>query len=196
MAGEVLPEASVDCHRGDLPLGAGDKPAGHGLKIGETIHRIRDTNSWVVLKNIEQVPAYAALLAELLGELAPEIVDKTGRLLTSQGFIYVSSPGAVTPYHLDCEHNILLQLLGKKAMAVFPGGRAVFHRSRRGNLRRRLGPHAGMAQRAGRPRHHLRRRAGGGDLRPRNGSAPRQERARTVGLAVDHLAQRVELGRG
>jgi len=119
---EMLPEASVEWHRGDLPLGAGARPAGNGLKIGETIQRISETNSWVVLKNIEQVPAYAAVLAELLGELEREIVDKTGRMLTVQGFIFVSSPGAMTPYHLDREHNILLQLVGKKAMTVFPAG--------------------------------------------------------------------------
>ena len=120
--GEALPPRSVEYNRGDLPIGVDGKPEGNGLTIGETIRGIESTNSWAVLKNIEQHPAYAALLAELLGELQHEIVVKTGRMLKPQGFIFVSSPDAVTPYHFDPEHNILLQLTGKKAMTVFPAG--------------------------------------------------------------------------
>ena len=105
-----------------MPIGVDGKPAGNGLTIGETIRGIETSNSWAVLKNIEQNPVYAALLAELLGELESEIVGKTGRMMKTQGFVFVSSPNAVTPYHFDPEHNILLQLVGEKAMTVFPAG--------------------------------------------------------------------------
>lgn len=124
--GETLPARSIEYNRGDLPIGVEGKPEGNGLGIGETIRGIETTNSWAVLKNIEQHPAYAALLAELLGELREEIVHKTGRMLRTQGFIFVSSPNAVTPYHFDPEHNILLQLKGKKVMTVFPAGDPLF----------------------------------------------------------------------
>src|SRR5690606_35015713 len=105
--GEALPEKSIEYNRGDLPIGVDGKPGSTGLTIGETIRGIRQTNSWAVLKNVEQDPAYAALLADLLSELEPEIVAKTGRMLMTQAFIFVSSPNAVTPYHFDPEHNIL-----------------------------------------------------------------------------------------
>ena len=124
--GEALPARSVEYNRGDLPIGVDAKPDSNGLTIGATIRGIASSNSWAVLKNIEQHPAYAALLAELLGELQAEIVRKTGRMLKTQGFIFVSSPDAVTPYHFDPEHNILLQLTGKKAMTVFPAGDPLF----------------------------------------------------------------------
>ena len=122
--GESLPARSVEYNRGDLPIGVDGKPEGNGLTIGETIRGIEQTKSWAVLKNIEQHPAYAALVAELLAELEDEIVRKTGRMMKTQGFIFVSSPDAVTPYHFDPEHNILLQLTGQKAMTVFPAGHA------------------------------------------------------------------------
>jgi hypothetical protein len=122
--GEALPARSVEYNRGDVPIGVDGKPEGNGLTIGATIRGIESTNSWAVLKNIEQHPAYAALLAELLGELEDPIVRKTGRMMKTQGFIFVSSPDAVTPYHFDPEHNILLQLTGQKAMTVFPAGHA------------------------------------------------------------------------
>jgi len=120
--GEALPEKSIEYNRGDLPIGVDGKPGSTGLTIGETIRGIRQTNSWAVLKNVEQDPAYAALLADLLSELEPEIVAKTGRMLMTQAFIFVSSPNAVTPYHFDPEHNILLQIEGTKTMTVFPAG--------------------------------------------------------------------------
>ncbi|WP_114520418.1 transcriptional regulator [Altererythrobacter sp. ZODW24] len=120
--GEALPETSVEYNRGDLPIGIDGKPGASGLTIGETIRGVENANSWAVLKNIEQQPDYAALLASLLDEIRPEIEAKTGPMLMTQGFIFVSSPNAVTPYHFDPEHNILLQLVGSKVMTQFPAG--------------------------------------------------------------------------
>lgn len=119
---ERLPLSSVEYNRGDLPIGVDGKPGSNGLTIAETIRRVAEAESWAVLKNIEQVPAYAALLLGLLEEIGPEIEAATGAMLTPQGFIFVSSPGSVTPYHFDPEHNILLQIRGTKVMTQFPAG--------------------------------------------------------------------------
>lgn len=124
--GEFLPGASIEYNRGDLPVGVDGKPESNGLTIGETIRRIDTANSWAVLKNIEQDPTYAALLHQLLAELAPTIENRTGKMLKPQGFIFISSPDAVTPYHFDPEHNILLQLRGSKVMTVYPAGAEKF----------------------------------------------------------------------
>lgn len=121
LAGE-LPQRSIEYNRGDLPIGVDGKPGSTGLSIEETIRHIATSNSWAVLKNIEQVPAYNALLLSLLGELRGEIEARTGALLRPQGFVFISSPNAVTPYHFDPEHNILLQLTGSKVMTQFPAG--------------------------------------------------------------------------
>lgn len=123
---EALPDPSIEYNRGDQPIGVDGKPAPTGVPIGETIRRIEATGSWAVLKNIEQHPAYAALLGELLGELRGLIEAKTGRMLKTQGFVFISSPDAVTPYHFDPEHNILLQLRGSKVMTQFPAGDPVY----------------------------------------------------------------------
>lgn len=125
--GEALPAASVEYNKGDLPVGIDpEKVPLNGLTIGETIRTADSNGSWAVLKNIEQQPAFAALLAELLAELSPHIKEKTGKMLKPQGFIFVSSPNAVTPYHFDPEHNILLQLRGTKVMTQFPAGNAIY----------------------------------------------------------------------
>ena len=69
---EQLPEDSVEYNRGDLPIGVDGKPSATGLTIGETIRTVAEANSWAVLKNVEQAPAFRALLMDLLGEIRPE----------------------------------------------------------------------------------------------------------------------------
>ncbi len=121
--GESLPASEVEYNPGNVPIGIRpeDVPS-NGLSIGETIRRIDSNGSWAVLKNIENVAAYRTLLMDLLGELEPVVIPRTGAMLTPQGFIFISSPGSITPFHFDPEHNILLQLKGRKVMNVWPAG--------------------------------------------------------------------------
>ena len=120
LAARMRPD-TVEYNRADLPVGvAPDAAIGNGLSIADTIRGIESNGSWMVLKFVEQDPAYRALLAETLADLMPVVGPATGEMLTPQGFMFVSSPGAVTPFHFDPEHNILLQLRGTKVMTVFP----------------------------------------------------------------------------
>ncbi|OHD10022.1 cupin-like domain-containing protein [Sphingopyxis sp. RIFCSPHIGHO2_12_FULL_65_19] len=121
--GESLPTSAVEYNPGNVPIGIRpeDIPS-NGLSIGETIRTIDSNGSWAVLKNIENVEAYRTLLMDLLGELEPVVAPRTGAMLTPQGFIFISSPGSITPFHFDPEHNILLQLRGTKVMNVWPAG--------------------------------------------------------------------------
>lgn len=118
---ERMPSTSVEYNLGKLPLGVRpeDTPS-NGLTLGETIRTIDSNGSWAVLKNVERDPAYAALLDSALAELAPIVADRTGPMLHREAFIFLSSPGSVTPFHMDPEHNILLQIMGMKTMTVFP----------------------------------------------------------------------------
>ena len=123
LLGEGLPVSEVEYNPGDVPIGIRpeDVPS-NGLSIGETIRGIESNGSWAVLKNIENVEAYRVLLMALLGELKSVVEPRTGAMLTPQGFIFISSPGSITPFHFDPEHNILLQLRGQKVMNVWPAG--------------------------------------------------------------------------
>lgn len=111
----------VEQNVGNLPVGIDPAAVQHnGLSVADTIRSIEANGSWMVLKFVEQDPAYRALLESILGEIAPLVAPKTGAMLKLEGFIFISSPGAVTPFHFDPEHNILLQLCGSKTMTVFP----------------------------------------------------------------------------
>jgi ribosomal protein L16 Arg81 hydroxylase len=92
----------------------------NGLSAEETLRRIEQCRSWLVLKNVERDAAYAALLGRCLAEL------RVPDMRLAQGFVFVSSPGAVTPFHIDPEHNFLLQIRGRKTIHVFdPADREV-----------------------------------------------------------------------
>ncbi|QQA41258.1 cupin-like domain-containing protein [Pelagovum pacificum] len=120
---ESMSDKMVEYNKGALPIGikAEDVPE-NGLSIGETIRRIDEVGSWAVLKHIEQDPAYKDLLDSLLGELKDVVEGATGPMKKPEGYIFISSPDAVTPFHFDPEHNILMQLRGDKVFHVFPAG--------------------------------------------------------------------------
>jgi Cupin-like domain len=113
-------EKDVEYNRGDLPLGINfEAVPTNGLSIADTIRRIEENGSWMVLKFVEQDMAYRELLEATLAELDPSIRARTGPMLKQEAFIFISSPNSVTPLHFDPEHNILLQLRGTKSMTVF-----------------------------------------------------------------------------
>ncbi len=120
LAGRMRPQ-DVEQNIADLPIGVDPAAVRHnGLSVADTIRSIEQCGAWMVLKFVEQDPAYRALMEDALGELRPVVDPVTGPMLKMEGFIFISSPGAVTPFHFDPEHNILLQLRGKKVMTLFP----------------------------------------------------------------------------
>ena len=120
LAADFAP-ANVEYNPGNLPIGIApaDVPR-PSLGIADTVRSIEENGSWMVLKFIEQHPVYRAMLEETLAEIAPVTRGKTGAMLAMEGFIFISSPGAVTPFHFDPEHNILLQIRGSKVITLFP----------------------------------------------------------------------------
>ena len=111
----------VEHNQGDLPIGIApeDVPT-PALDIDETIRSIEESGSWMALKFIENLPEYHHLLVQTLPAIDPAVRGKTGAMNKLEGFIFVSSPGAITPFHFDPEHNILLQIRGNKVLTLFP----------------------------------------------------------------------------
>lgn len=117
---EKLPLEFLECNSGDQPIGVDAVPEQLREQAADTIRNIGAAGCWVGLRNVEQVSEYRELLEVLLDQMRPHIESKTGPMLNLQSFIFVTSPGGVTPYHFDPEHNILLQVRGRKVMNVFP----------------------------------------------------------------------------
>ncbi|MCB1667052.1 MAG: cupin domain-containing protein [Porticoccaceae bacterium] len=85
-----------------------------GLGLEETIRNIATSDSWVVLKYVEQDEAYRNLLFQCVRELTPLSETRTPGTHQLEAYIFLSSPGSVTPFHFDDEHNFLLQISGWK----------------------------------------------------------------------------------
>jgi hypothetical protein len=117
-----LPESSVEYNAGNIPIGVDpEKMPANGLSAEETIRRIAECKSWLVLKYVEQEPEYRALLHRCLAEVARHSDSIRPGMCDCEGFIFISSPGSVTPYHMDPEHNFLLQIRGSKRIHLFDG---------------------------------------------------------------------------
>jgi Cupin-like domain len=114
---QKLPGQFVEYNGGNLPVGAKPEETPRtGLSAAETLRRIEECGSWLVLKRVEQDPEYGALLDRCLDEVGARLPK---RMLRRQGFIFVSSPGSVTPLHMDPEHNFLLQIRGTKTVSMW-----------------------------------------------------------------------------
>lgn len=121
LAKRMRPETREHNAATDLPLGITNaETPQNGLSVDETIERIEDCGSWVLLKYIEQDPEYRALMHDVLGQIAPVVQPRTGAMMRFEGFVFISSPQAVTPLHFDPEYNILFQARGSKTMTLFP----------------------------------------------------------------------------
>lgn len=117
-----LPEDSIEYNAGNLPVSVRPEcTPRNGLDAQETIRRIAECDSWLVLKYVEQDPEYRALLHRCLAEVAVHSEPIRPGMHMAQGFVFISSPGSMTPYHMDPEHNFLLQIRGSKRIHMFDG---------------------------------------------------------------------------
>ena len=118
-----LPESHVEHSRGDLSVDQDPSAIRQeALPPAEIVRTIATNRCWMVLKKVDADPAYAALIDQCLGEIADVVTPATGAYLRREAFIFISAPNSVTPFHMDPEHNILLQIAGQKTMRVYPAG--------------------------------------------------------------------------
>jgi hypothetical protein len=88
--------------------------------LQDTITNIKHNDSIVILKHTEQDPVFSPVLQSVLATII-ELSGERMRLDVTIGevLILVSSPGRVTPYHMDSETNFLLQVAGDKWFHIF-----------------------------------------------------------------------------
>ena len=118
---ERLPASHVEHNLGNLSIDQSPEAIRQAtLGPAEIVRTIADNGCWMVLKKVDIDPAYRALIDACLAELAPLVAPATGAYRRREAFIFLSAPNSVTPFHMDPEHNILLQIAGSKTMRVYP----------------------------------------------------------------------------
>jgi hypothetical protein len=114
-----LPERSVRRERGSLPVGVAHQyvDVGSGRPSADVLD-IESNGFRISLRNIQQVPEYAALVDECLDEVAPLVAAREGGMRFRSGYLFISCPASTTPMHFDAEHSFLLQVRGAKHVSV------------------------------------------------------------------------------
>lgn len=115
-----LPADRVEYNAGNIPVSQDPTATPqNGLSVAETIRRIEECQSWMALKNVERDPEYKALLDECLDEISVFSEARAPGMYKREAYIFITSPGSVTPYHIDNEYNFLLQVRGQKEVSIF-----------------------------------------------------------------------------
>lgn len=115
-----LPEKNVEYSAGNVPVDMGNQLSPRtGMSAEETIRRIQEARSWMVLKYVENDPEYKRLLDQCLDEVKELSESVVPGMCQREGFIFITSPNSITPFHLDPEHNFLLQVRGRKQVNIF-----------------------------------------------------------------------------
>ncbi|RTL57965.1 MAG: transcriptional regulator [Rhodocyclaceae bacterium] len=110
------------------PLATGDnfeatfraRPAGQSLE--DTIETIRTSSSYIMVRSPEVHPSFAELHRQLVAD-AEILIGRRGvggRAEDAQLYLFIASPNAVTPFHIDRYSTFLMQFRGTKSVTVFP----------------------------------------------------------------------------
>jgi len=90
-----------------------------GRRIDEVFRHIEEPGAWVALYNVESDPAYKSFLDEVIEAARPLLGRQQSGIFRICGYIFISAPPSVTPFHIDRENNFWLQLRGRKTITVW-----------------------------------------------------------------------------
>ena len=113
----------ADWHVGDVPIDMQGRPPKTDLSAEETLREIETCNAWLGIDKMQVDPAYRALVEQVVAEIEAAFPNEISDIHLKEGNLFISSPGARKPYHIDPEHNFLLQIRGSKTVRIWNGHR-------------------------------------------------------------------------
>lgn len=117
-----LPPKYVRINSGNLPVSATpDQIPKSTLSAEEAFRTIGESDTRIMLKKIELHPEYRDLLHACIAELEALGHPCTRSIWAREGYVFISAPNMITPYHMDPEVNFLLQVRGHKTFHILPG---------------------------------------------------------------------------
>lgn len=115
-----MPRDRIEYNAGNIAVGVRFEDVPRIDKTPEEVIRsIEVDNAWMVLKRVESHPGYRSVLESFVREANLAAGRKPEDFTDIQGFIFVSSASATTPFHIDAEENILIQIKGDKFVRTF-----------------------------------------------------------------------------
>ncbi len=90
--------------------------------LNEAFDNMDTSETRIKLSNIHKIEGYGELLRNCASQLSELTgVDFAKRYRPGLETLFISSPGQVTPYHVDEETNFLLQICGTKDVMIYDG---------------------------------------------------------------------------
>ena len=118
-----LPRDHIEFNSGKVAVGVKPEDVPKiDMAPEDVIRSIETANAWMVIKRVEVDPDYRAVLETFVREANIAAGRPENEFSEVEGFIFVSSAKATTPFHIDAEENILIQLHGDKSVRTFDNG--------------------------------------------------------------------------
>jgi hypothetical protein len=118
---ERLPARHVDWHVGDVTLDHEGRPPKPPADPRQMLREIETAGAWLGIDKAQVDPACRELVEACVADVAHGFPGRLRDLHLLEGNVFVSSPGARKPLHMDPEHNFLLQIRGTKTVHVWDG---------------------------------------------------------------------------
>jgi hypothetical protein len=106
-AAEELPPSMIECVSYQA-----------GTPLIDIIKNIKTSSSWLIFRNLEQLSRYEKLMNTIIQALINGGLMKKGDFHDLMCFAFLSSPLVKTPFHIDPEHNFLIQIKGTKIVRI------------------------------------------------------------------------------
>ena len=87
--------------------------------VADTLQGIKDAKAWMLLRHVQADETYRSLIDLAFDPIQPYIERRDPGVYYRAGWIFVASPHTTTPFHIDRNHGILLQVRGHKKVYVW-----------------------------------------------------------------------------
>ncbi len=115
-----LPRDRIEYNSGKVAVGVKPEDVPKiDMPAEDVIRSIETANAWMVIKFVNEDREYGELLRSFVEAANRAAGKRPGDYSDLQGFIFVSSANATTPFHMDAEENILIQIKGDKFVRTF-----------------------------------------------------------------------------
>ncbi len=91
----------------------------HKLTLDQVFEDLPGADAYVMLHRPDVDPQYRDLLLTALADLRGLVEPVDPGMCDEAAYIFLASPGAVTPYHMDREMNFLCQVSGSKEVRLW-----------------------------------------------------------------------------
>jgi hypothetical protein len=118
-----IPQDETLHWRGDISVAANIDTASQthatGVSLKDTFDRIENAGSYVLIRNAQLDPAFARLTNEILDEVATLTEPFDPGMCQRIAYVFIASPGSVTPYHMDRDINFHFNVRGTKRISIW-----------------------------------------------------------------------------